>query len=518
MNFCAIICEFNPFHNGHAYVLKKAKKISGCDAILCIMGGNFSQRGEPTITDKTTRARMAIAGGADAVVQIPTYLCSTNAEVFAKTAVKIATSFDNVTHICFGSESGDLESIVELATLLHKEPNFFKEKVKTNLSFGYSLGMSKTKAIVECIDENLVQFTRPLVVKSLLDLPNNILAVEYVKAMLTEKNKHIVPITVKRLETSKDLVECGKDCEFKMSNATTIRNSLKNSKHIWNIRKYIPTIPYRILAEQLSNVSIPNMDTFGKLALYKFSITNTAELQANYDVVEGIENRLIQCARESLDYTMFLELASSRRFSISRIQRITIATLLNLRSEYVKNIYNIDYLPYVKVLAVINDDRLISSLSKSKSIVVMRKLDAIKAQQDPYGKILMYAEDRADNLYNMLLSLSKEKKHDYAQTSDIFVKPVFVEKTITKVEFKAIQKEEKAQKEELKRLEKEKQEAEEREKIKQENVETASLPKKKTTKTKKSNSVNNSTKKPKTVKKDKTTDTTTVTDKPDIDK
>ena len=423
MKFCAIICEYNPFHNGHAYQIQKAREISGCEGILCIMGGNFSQRGEPAITDKYTRAKMAIAGGADAVVQIPTYLCSTNAEIFAKTAVKIALSFKNVTHLCFGSECGDINSIVELATLLYKEPAFFKAMIKRNLNLGYSLGMSKTKAISECIDNNTVKFTRPKVVNSLLESPNNILAVEYVKAMLGEKDKHIQPITIQRVNND----DFYNDCDMKLSNATTIRSALHSSKRMWNVRKYIPNVPYKILAERLSTVSIPDMHLYSQLALYKLSTTNANELQSNYDVVEGIENKLIQTARESSNYESFVEMSTNRRFTVARIQRITIATLLNLRSEYVKHIYDIDYLPYVKVLAIKNKDEIISSISKSKSTVVLRKLDAIKAQNDPYAKILMYAEDRANILYGMLLSLNKDQKQDLARTSDIFEKTIFVE-------------------------------------------------------------------------------------------
>ena len=125
MKICAVICEFNPFHNGHAYLLERARELSGCDAIMCIMSGNFTQRGEPAIADKMTRANMAIQCGADVVVQMPTYFESTNAEVYAMAGIKIASSFKNVTHICFGSESGDITTIKELATLLAKEPPFF---------------------------------------------------------------------------------------------------------------------------------------------------------------------------------------------------------------------------------------------------------------------------------------------------------------------------------------------------------------------------------------------------------
>ncbi len=147
MKLCAVVCEFNPFHNGHKYLIDKCLEQSGCDAVICIMGGNFTQRGEPAICDKNVRALMALSGGASAVVQIPSYFSSANAEIFAEASIKIATSFKNVTHIAFGSECGDIRSLTELSTFLNNEPEFYKEKIKKNLSDGFSLGRAKTQAL-----------------------------------------------------------------------------------------------------------------------------------------------------------------------------------------------------------------------------------------------------------------------------------------------------------------------------------------------------------------------------------
>ena len=237
MKLCAIICEYNPFHNGHAYHIKKSLEISGCDAAVCIMNGNFSQRGEATIVDKQVRAKMAIAGGASAVLQIPTYFASTNAEVFALTAVKIAASLKDVTHLSFGSECGDIDSIKELANFLYHEPKFYSEKIKKNLSEGYSLGMSKTKALAESIQQGLVLFSKPKVVMDMLNHPNNILAVEYVRALMKIKNKTITPITVER---QTPYSETDIDYDLKLSDATSLRNSVIKTKRVKSLKKYIP--------------------------------------------------------------------------------------------------------------------------------------------------------------------------------------------------------------------------------------------------------------------------------------
>lgn len=422
MKFCAIICEYNPFHNGHYYQIKESLKQSGCDGVLCIMGGNFSQRGEPTLVDKYTRAEMAIAGGATAVVQIPTYFCTATAEIFAHAAVKIATSFKNVTHISFGSECGDIRSLNELAKFLNKEPEFYKSRIRRNLNDGYSLGRAKTHALQECINEGFVKFTSPETVSKLLDSPNNILAIEYLRVLQNSARRDITPITVKRVNEKS---EENDDIDFGLTTATAIRSSVYESKRIWNIRKFIPSTPFKIFAKTLETIGLPDMDIWGNLALYRFRTGSPNELKQNFDVCEGIENKLINCARENVDYKMFLENCVSRRFTQARIQRIITACLLSLRDEYTREIYNIDKLPYIKLLAAKQKPEIMASLSECDTILVSRKQDALKAIQDPFGKILMFAEDKANSLYSLLLDISKDQQKALLQ-SDIYIKPIFI--------------------------------------------------------------------------------------------
>ena len=422
MKFCAIICEYNPFHNGHKYHIEQSLKLSGCDGVLCIMGGNFSQRGEPVIVEKYSRASMAIAGGASAVVQIPTYFSTANAEIFAQAAIKIATSFKNVTHISFGSECGDIRSLTELAKFLNKEPEFYKSRIKRNLNDGYSLGRAKTHALQECIDEGFVKFTRPEVVSNILNSPNNILAVEYLRVLLKSGRNDITPITVKRIENYDDIEELDVD---NLSSATAIRASVYTSKRIWNIRKYIPAESFRIFAKSLQTIGIPDLETWGNLALYRFRTGSPNELKQNYDVCEGIENKLITCARENIDFKGFVDSCVSRRFTQARIQRIIVACLLSIRTEFVKHIYELDRLPYIKVLAVKQDKELLASLNECNTVLVTRKQDAIQALKDPFGKILMYAEDKANNLYSLLLDITKDQQKAFS-ISDIYSKPLFI--------------------------------------------------------------------------------------------
>jgi len=424
MKLCAVVCEFNPFHNGHKYLIDKSLEQSGCDGVLCIMGGNFTQRGEPAICDKSTRALMAISGGASAVVQIPSYFSSANAEIFAEAAIKIATSFKNVTHIAFGSECGDIRSLTELSTFLNNEPEFYKEKIKKNLSDGFSLGRAKTHALEECIESKLVKFTRPEVIKTLLDSPNNVLGVEYLRALHKTDRKDIIPVTVKRIDelsssTEKEMID------LNISSATAIRESMYRSKKFSNIKKFMPSASFSHFAKSVKTVGIPDMEIWGNLALYRLRTATPSDLALNFDVVEGIENKLINTARENIDYPSFVDACSSRRFTKARIRRIVTASLLNFRSEYVKHIYDIPRLPYVKLLASKSDENLLACLNECKSILVTRKQEALLAEKDPYAKILMYAEDKANQTYALLIDLTREQQKDIF-VSDIYQKTIFV--------------------------------------------------------------------------------------------
>jgi len=177
MKIAAILAEFNPLHDGHRYIINKARELTGATYVLVVMSGNFTQRAEPAIMNKFARAKMAIDAGADAVVEIPTAFATGNAEVFAKAGVKIATSFENVTHLVFGIEDETTENL----KLTAKQKDIdIKDKLKQGMGFD--------KARREFLKESFdVEFT-----------PNNILALEYLRE-LDRLDSQAIPIGVKRV-------------------------------------------------------------------------------------------------------------------------------------------------------------------------------------------------------------------------------------------------------------------------------------------------------------------------------
>ena len=215
MKICAIICEYNPFHNGHFYQLCEAKRLSGADAILCIMSGNFVQRGEAAIMDKFTRAKHAIQAGADIVIELPTVFATSNAELFAKGAIHILSSIPAVNTLCFGCETANSQAIIKAATLLLKEPKDVSQKIKLSVSNGKSYAKARAEAW-----ENLIP-------KEMLASSNNILAIEYTKALLAIKSKiNILPIS--RIGGAYNETNLQKS----YSSASAIRTAIQNNVEI----------------------------------------------------------------------------------------------------------------------------------------------------------------------------------------------------------------------------------------------------------------------------------------------
>ena len=166
MKICGIICEYNPFHNGHKYLIERAKAISGCDAVLCIMSASFTQRGEATVLPKFLRAEHAVLGGADCVIQLPAAFSVAPAEVFAEGAVSILSAIPEVCCLAFGCEKADKEDILKTAKILSGEQ--YNARLKVCLAGGESYKRAAVRALEDCGGN-----------AELISSPNGVLAVRY---------------------------------------------------------------------------------------------------------------------------------------------------------------------------------------------------------------------------------------------------------------------------------------------------------------------------------------------------
>lgn len=221
MKTVGLITEYNPFHNGHLYHIEKAKELTGADRVIVIMSGDYVQRGTPAVLSKHSRAHMALLNGASVVLELPVCYSCASAEFFAKGAVSVLDGLGCIDALCFGSECGNLEHLTSIAHLLSAEPETYRHHLQSSLKNGMSFPAARCHA--------LKKMTGDAYASQILSDPNNILGIEYLKA-LKKLNSPIVPFTLKREFSGYHDTELH-DCS---SSASAIRKVLMN----------IPSSPY----------------------------------------------------------------------------------------------------------------------------------------------------------------------------------------------------------------------------------------------------------------------------------
>ncbi|MGD9901375.1 MAG: nucleotidyltransferase family protein [Spirochaetales bacterium] len=398
MKLAVIVCEYNPFHNGHLYQINKTRELTNCDGIICIMSGNFSQRAECAIMDKYERAKVAIECGADLVVNIPAPYASNNAEVFALASVKIASAFKDVEWISFGMEEPNLNALNETAEFLLNETTDYKILLKNYLDSGLSFSESRIQTVKKLIAENKVTLKNKEAVINLLTKPNNILAVEYVKALKTI-NSNIKPVLVQRLGS--DYNE--EKFEGTFSSATAIRKSVYNGE-ILKVKAALPKPSFEALENYVKEHGLVDENKLIDLARYKFLTTNTNELKTLYNVSEGLENRIKIVAIKSATSAEFKEQVHTKRYKNSRINSILLNGVLNIHNEVIKHVYKIEKLPFIKALAINENNKELLSNLKCSSKLILRKNDVDNLKKTKYVKELMQIEDNSNAVYNLLLN------------------------------------------------------------------------------------------------------------------
>ena len=373
MKICTIICEYNPFHNGHLYQLTKAKTLSSADAIVCVMSGNFVQRGEAAILDKYTRAKHAIKAGADAVIELPAIFATSPAELFAKGGVKILSSIPAVSTLCFGAESDDTNAFIQTAKLLNNEPKEVSNKLQTLLKTGVSYAKARAQAYEGLVDEKLLSF------------PNNILGLEYAKAI---ENTGISILPIKRVGGGYN----DENLNSEFSSATAIRNNLSSE----NIKDNLPDFVYNDLPKTVEN----QLNLLEKHAILSKS---EEEIKKVCDCTEGLENAFKKVAVTGED---FVEELTSQRYTCSRIKRIALQNLLGIEERLIKTALVSPL--YLKVLAINKDKKeLLSALSESDFPLLLRAHDEEKL--NPVAKQVYEKDLFAEKIYNLLYPNNKKQ-------------------------------------------------------------------------------------------------------------
>ena len=355
MNITGIITEYNPFHNGHLYHLREAKKNTNADAIICVMSGNFVQRGGPAIIDKWKRTEMTLNNGVDLIIELPTYYAVSSAEFFAKGSVSILHNLGIVNNLFFGSECGDVDKLTALSKILVNEDTQLKSLIKEHLAKGDTFAKAREKS--------LIQYLKDEEINKIITSSNNILGIEYIKSIL-RLNSTITPSTLKREGSNYN----DKNLSNSFSSATAIRELLKNKNSLENLKNLIPKESYEIFSKlQDENYPLVFDEDMFKFIKYKIQ-TNCINFNNLYEITEGLENKLIKEITSSNSYEDFILKVKSKRYTYSKISRILTHIYLGLDSNTFLNIDNPNNL-YARVLGFNNRGREVLSLIKRNSSI-----------------------------------------------------------------------------------------------------------------------------------------------------
>lgn len=330
-----IICEFNPFHAGHKYLIDSVKKEN--DGIVCVMSGNFVQRGEFAVYDKFSRAKTALENGADLVIELPCAYSLRSAEGFARAGVEILEATNTVDRIAFGAECDNMDDLKRLSYKIAEKEQEIKAEMKKGITYP-----AARKAVIG---------------SSLLDTPNNILAVEYIKSTK-------LPCTaVKRIGK-------GHDSDDEKYSASEIRKKLSYNEIC----------------------SLKNCETAVLAKLRYMTANDFAEIE---DVTEGLENRIADMVRISTSLDELYDNIKTKRYTHSRIRRIILKAYLGITKEYTEKV------PYIRILGFNSKGQeILSQMKKNANLPIISRYSDTDALNE-YGKDLFELECRCTDLYNL---------------------------------------------------------------------------------------------------------------------
>ncbi len=302
MKTAGIIAEFNPFHNGHKYLIREVK-YSLADAVIVVMSGSFAQRGGIAVTDKWTRARTALCCGADLVIELPVVYSMNTAQKFACGAVSILDATGAVDMLAFGSESGDTRNLAEAARIIADEPPEVSEKIKKYSGTGMTYPAARKRAFEEVCGVYIP------------DLPNDILAVEYLRAVY-EIGSDMEAQAVQRLGAAHD----SEKISGGIASASEIRRRVSSGIGIEDL---VPDAEFEVYDASRLDAAV-----IGKLRS-----SSAEDISAINDIGEGLENRFIKAARECDTVDELCMLVKAKRYTLSRIRRIAWSCLLGLTGD-----------------------------------------------------------------------------------------------------------------------------------------------------------------------------------------
>ena len=318
MKTVGIIAEYNPLHNGHLHHLEEARRLACADYAVVVLGGSFTQRGEPALLSKYTRCEMALRAGADLVLELPIAFSCSSAGGFAAGAVSILDGM-GIDALCFGSECGSIEPLLSVADLLAAEPDNFKQELEKNLRKGLSYPAAQAAALRPYLPE----------AKNLLNSPNNTLGIEYCKALLLRNSSmEILTLPRKGAGYSEETLPIDG-----YASALTLRRQLLDGRPLKELASYMPSDSLSLLMRDFKAGAYVTADDFSSMLFYRLLSLKEEGYEAFTDVSPAISDKILRHLTDFTTVSDFCRLLSSRDLVYTRLSRSLLHILLDLRGK-----------------------------------------------------------------------------------------------------------------------------------------------------------------------------------------
>ncbi|MCX5780677.1 MAG: nucleotidyltransferase [Firmicutes bacterium] len=390
-----IIAEFNPLHNGHRHFIRTAQQTGEFSATICVMSGSFVQRGEAALCNKWVRARMALEAGIDLVIEIPFCFAVRSAYYFARGSIELLHRTGVVSHLAFGSESGQLDELQSIAKIIAHETPEYKHHLKINLDQGLSFPVARARTIQALMGNQLTGLEHVLM------QPNNILALEYLR-VLEEEAWPLQPVTIPRQGSGYHSPLLSPH-----ASASAIRRSVLEHPAETRIKDSMPTAALALLEQEIyagrAPVSLAAMET---AILTKLRTTTLANLSQTCEISEGLEYRIRAAANSSGTLEDLRQNIKSKRYSSTRINRLLLYIMLDITAQQMLDFDQQGPL-YLHILGFSTQGRKILQKIKNKSSVriLNRGSEVKRAWQDdkhPTLQAMLNQDIKATDIYTLL--------------------------------------------------------------------------------------------------------------------
>ncbi|MBP2635448.1 MAG: hypothetical protein H6Q72_1355 [Firmicutes bacterium] len=360
MDVVGMIVEYNPFHNGHLWHVNEAKRISGAQYAIGIMSGNFLQRGEPAIVNKWARAALAVEAGVDLIIELPTVFSVRSAQYFATGGIQLLSRLGIVNHVCFGTETPDLPALTVAAQAMNDKAviEAMRQTMKTGQTYASSLSsaLSKESGVAE----------------SLMKTPNNLLAIEYLRAIHTY-SPQLRPHVIQRIHANyHDNV-----ITSNIASATAIRAALLENKPLIPGSAACKCLPASCANQLNTLISLGQapiaLESFNDILLSRLRSMKLDELAALPEVAEGLHNKISDAAFKATTAQELITFIKSKRYTLTRLQRIVIYALLGITKSKLAQFDELGPL-YARILAFNDNGRkLVKEISQQAAIPAITK-------------------------------------------------------------------------------------------------------------------------------------------------